>query len=447
MEADARDTSTANPWWGVWTGRGPAPADLIRLDAVSCTGGCCSGAHECVEPGLTVVVAALGRRMCEHTADADLPCLACSMALRELAELTRSSGAWGLNDGSFDGQVEWALAAYVQAGLLPAGRADALCGAYDGATWPDDYLALFVEELPLTWDTARRLIIAAHNEADRASGEFATGGIFPRDEHHNPRRAAYKRAETEIAARKGWPQPQRFMLEERVRACAVASCNEAQFVRLCTEAGIALIPKTGAPHLGIVAYSTELLDIPAEDRRTYSGMNLAKDLALSALREIQWEEPAALHDNAWATWMSLCSDVEALQRQPPSSSDNRWRWILPSIEATITDAVPQLSDKPTGLEVRAYLHARQGGVCAMCQIRRRGWTATRDVPIPPTLLGPALNLDHDHMTGLIRGLLCTPCNSRAEPAGISTHEDVWSTYTSDPPIGDHRVLYPGRYPH
>ena len=43
---------------------------------------------------------------------------------------------------------------------------------------------------------------------------------------------------------------------------------------------------------------------------------------------------------------------------------------------------------------RLYLH--QGKVCAIC---RRSTGATR-----------RLSVDHDHKTGLVRGLLCRPCN-------------------------------------
>lgn len=42
------------------------------------------------------------------------------------------------------------------------------------------------------------------------------------------------------------------------------------------------------------------------------------------------------------------------------------------------------------------LHLSQGGVCAICQ---RATGATR-----------RLSVDHDHRTGLVRGLLCRPCN-------------------------------------
>lgn len=43
------------------------------------------------------------------------------------------------------------------------------------------------------------------------------------------------------------------------------------------------------------------------------------------------------------------------------------------------------------------LLAAQGGVCAMCKR-------------PPK--SKSLNVDHDHKTGLVRGLLCWHCNSR-----------------------------------
>lgn len=43
------------------------------------------------------------------------------------------------------------------------------------------------------------------------------------------------------------------------------------------------------------------------------------------------------------------------------------------------------------------LHAYQGGVCYIC-IRATGKTRR-------------LTVDHDHATGLVRGLLCRPCNT------------------------------------
>lgn len=44
----------------------------------------------------------------------------------------------------------------------------------------------------------------------------------------------------------------------------------------------------------------------------------------------------------------------------------------------------------------------QGGKCAICLLPPRG-------KLP-------LNVDHDHKTGLVRGLLCWTCNHRLLPA-------------------------------
>lgn len=55
--------------------------------------------------------------------------------------------------------------------------------------------------------------------------------------------------------------------------------------------------------------------------------------------------------------------------------------------------------KTYGLQPGQYaeIYAFQGQVCAICQ---RATGASRN-----------LSVDHDHKTGLVRGLLCRPCNS------------------------------------
>ena len=56
-----------------------------------------------------------------------------------------------------------------------------------------------------------------------------------------------------------------------------------------------------------------------------------------------------------------------------------------------------------GLTLEEYdqLLSSQGGVCAICKT-------------PPKPGGRRLNVDHDHKTGKVRGLLCHRCN-RALP--------------------------------
>jgi hypothetical protein len=63
----------------------------------------------------------------------------------------------------------------------------------------------------------------------------------------------------------------------------------------------------------------------------------------------------------------------------------------------------------------------QGGCCAICQLPPRG-------KLP-------LNVDHDHKTGLVRGLLCWTCNHRLLPAGRDDPERMLNAahYLECPP--------------
>lgn len=58
-----------------------------------------------------------------------------------------------------------------------------------------------------------------------------------------------------------------------------------------------------------------------------------------------------------------------------------------------------------GITVEDYerILAEQGGVCAVCGDPER--TTHRGSASPWSL-----SVDHDHVTGRVRGLLCTPCN-------------------------------------
>ncbi len=77
---------------------------------------------------------------------------------------------------------------------------------------------------------------------------------------------------------------------------------------------------------------------------------------------------------------------------PPNDVPAVAFWLMP-------DEDPQYEDWPSSTP----LHAWQRGRCAMCQVG--DWFDTR------------LVMDHDHDTGLIRGLLCRGCN------GIEPHND------------------------
>lgn len=74
------------------------------------------------------------------------------------------------------------------------------------------------------------------------------------------------------------------------------------------------------------------------------------------------------------------------------------------------------------------LYAYQGGKCYICQ-RATGKTK-------------ALSVDHDHKTGYVRGLLCSPCNKqilghvRDDPAALQRAID----YLQSPPAQQHLGL-------
>jgi Recombination endonuclease VII len=82
---------------------------------------------------------------------------------------------------------------------------------------------------------------------------------------------------------------------------------------------------------------------------------------------------------------------------PPVPDLPAWRSVYPSVARTILREV-------------------QGGVCAACLVRfyaRHGF-------------------DHDHETGLVRGLLCTGCNFR-EGHPVSRTHPLFVAYRAFPP--------------
>jgi hypothetical protein len=123
------------------------------------------------------------------------------------------------------------------------------------------------------------------------------------------------RADREISAARGDPEPLRIRLERTIRACAAAARTEAQFVALARQHGLLIRPRYanngGAPMVTGYAVADR------EGRHAYSkktgtrgpiwfgGGKLATDLSLPNLRH-RWEpsgtDPKTARIQALATW-------------------------------------------------------------------------------------------------------------------------------------------------
>jgi len=114
----------------------------------------------------------------------------------------------------------------------------------------------------------------------------------------------------------------------------------------------------------------------------------------------------------------ICKEVKPFEEFPKSANSiggvgsrcrpcesvyqSEWRRRNPEL-AFQTNSRAQLKDmcRRVGITVERYERelAAQGGVCKICHLPNRDARKRR------------LNIDHDHVTGEFRGLLCSTCNS------------------------------------
>ena len=87
--------------------------------------------------------------------------------------------------------------------------------------------------------------------------------------------------------------------------------------------------------------------------------------------------------------------LRRLQRLPDPERAIELNWRLYALQSR-----PVASLAVFGLTQDAYLelYASQGGRCAICKTK-------------PTRQYKRLSIDHDHVTGKVRGLLCMACNT------------------------------------
>jgi hypothetical protein len=110
------------------------------------------------------------------------------------------------------------------------------------------------------------------------------------------------RAETEAAARRGRPEPERVSLARLVRGAAVASVGEAEFVRRLRAAGAVARPRFAeGGTTQVVGYSVALKPTTGERPVWFGGGRLARDLALPALRA-GWQASPESPEEVLAEW-------------------------------------------------------------------------------------------------------------------------------------------------
>ncbi|MEV4443581.1 relaxase/mobilization nuclease domain-containing protein [Streptomyces sp. NPDC049577] len=111
------------------------------------------------------------------------------------------------------------------------------------------------------------------------------------------------RAEKEIAARTGQPEPARLRLTRAVRAAAVASASEAEFVRRLRGTGVLARPRYGeGGRTEVVGYSVALRPVEGGKPVWFGGGKLAPDLTLARLRA-HWKQDVDTRREAVEEWI------------------------------------------------------------------------------------------------------------------------------------------------
>jgi hypothetical protein len=103
------------------------------------------------------------------------------------------------------------------------------------------------------------------------------------------------RAETEQAARRGWPEPPRVTLRREVSVAAAGASSEQEFFARLAEAGVAVRRRYSATSSGeVTGYAVGLPRHTAKDGGIvwFGGGKLAADLTLPKLRR-RWTRPGA----------------------------------------------------------------------------------------------------------------------------------------------------------
>lgn len=109
-------------------------------------------------------------------------------------------------------------------------------------------------------------------------------------------------AEQSKAIRQGLPEVERHSLARKVRVCAGASTDEAEFVRRARQEGVLVRPRYAAGRTDVVTgYSVAERPRKGERAVWFGGNSLGRDLALPKLRA-EWESTPESATSAVAEW-------------------------------------------------------------------------------------------------------------------------------------------------
>ena len=175
-------------------------------------------------------------------------------------------------------------------------------------------------------------------------------------------------AEHNKAARLGQPEPARAGIARTVRAAAVASRDEAEFIRRARVSGLLVRPRFAAgTDSVVVGYSTALRPPAGERPVWFGGGRLDRDLTLPRLREA-WPDTPAHADAAVAEWTA------AARHHRPVTPGRETRVVDPRLldtaRADLTALRERLAAVPVG-DTAAWSAAAHdaAGMCAAMSAR------------------------------------------------------------------------------
>ncbi|WP_040793406.1 hypothetical protein [Nocardia paucivorans] len=288
----------------------------------ACTCGSCYLSDVCcADEFLGSVLDAIAGRSCEHRGDDAFLCSPCSVALLRCTERIAGTGyipldvestyrLWTevLSGFAADYPVDSAALSAIEAHIhrLMDAHDDPNDAGVESSRLHYELLDLcagvVIDSIPAGTDhvaVAHELITLFFRKTHGLRPD-EWSPVAPRVDMSTPKRRWATRAESEIAERHGWSEPERYSVERLVRTAAIEAFNEAEFILHCLESGLTLRPRPAENAIGVVGYSAAK---PTDHGpgTWFSGSSLAPDLSLRHLRW-SWGGDELNSTAAIATW-------------------------------------------------------------------------------------------------------------------------------------------------